>query len=121
MHVSYPITSASLPYNQSEFISPNIRYEHTPRDRMNFVDTDSFIIAYTDGTSWTEATVIIHIITMNSLPEVNATSATNITLDEDTSATYKLPFVDFDSPMMTIISNKVSGDGARSEATNASI
>ena len=54
MHNITQIDAGDLPYNQTEFITPFFKYQHTPSDPLDVKPTDSFVVAYSDGSNWTE-------------------------------------------------------------------
>ena len=62
MHRSTQIVPTNLPYNQTEFNTPFLRYTHAPSDPSDVEEFDSFVVAFTDGTNWTEVTVPVTIM-----------------------------------------------------------
>jgi len=110
LHQSTTILSTALPFNQSEFTSPFFRYEHTPADPLDVKTSDSFIVAYSDGTNWTEVTISLEIMVFNKLP-VATNQTTNLTVPEDGTVVQKLSFIDHDSSYVSIVAKVLPSHG----------
>jgi hypothetical protein len=54
MHKDIQIGLDDLPYNQTELITPYFKYQHAPSDLRDVKPSDSFVVAYSDGSNWTE-------------------------------------------------------------------
>jgi len=54
MHKDVKMAQRDLPYDQTEFYTPYFKYQHAPPGPLGIKPTDYFVVAYTDGTNWTE-------------------------------------------------------------------
>jgi len=110
MHRSTQVVPTNLPHNQTEFNTPFLRYTHAPSDPFDIKTLDAFVVAFTDGTNWTEVTVPVTIMKFNKLPEPT-NSTINVTVEEDKAISHALSFIDYDSSIVTIVAKDLPTNG----------
>jgi len=109
---SVAIDVVNLPYNQTEFISPHLKYLHSSSDLFDVSSSDSFVVAFTDGTNWTEVTIQISILHVNKVPQIEMSGTQNLVVQEDSiSVSQELGFVDYDSSVVSIILHESPSHG----------
>ncbi|GMH71595.1 hypothetical protein TrRE_jg5529, partial [Triparma retinervis] len=113
MGKSIKIESSSLPYEQTEIVSPYFRFLHNPTDPYDIQESDSFVVEYSDGTNTVEVTIAVDIAIFNKSPIISpgSTATTSFSPKEDTSITHTLAFTDYDSSLVTVMVEEVPVNG----------
>ena len=91
------ITASNLPFELTFFWN-RVRYVHQPSNPYNVSSTDSFMVKFFDGVLYSQDVKIdIDIIMFNEVPVLKARNMTRLTVEEESSVTFAIGFLDFDS------------------------